>query len=173
MNRTYRGLNFEWHLSPPEYPVVYLAVRNGIVEYVGQAENGDVRTSDKDHEGLMRVSARGGYLLLFSGCIPREQDRRDVETLIRRDLQPLANNEPTPTWETSAKAAERLGWMDVASEYRKRAIAQLLVNQPRRLTPYDLPQKRSAFFGMPQTPPSPPMNAFAAALANIGNLKQK
>lgn len=155
MPYNFHGLKFWWLNHAPTTPGLYTVGKGSRVLYVGEAINRSNRIDDYgrgQHDGISRAIRMGVEWIHFSDDVWEQQDRWDLETLMRRELKPAANREAIPSASSCAEAARRLGlW--------KSALAYDRLAKP----PQTLPPLQNAFSVTP-LPAAPKVNAFAGLL---------
>ena len=120
MPRNFHGLNFWCREIAPFTAGLYTIGRNNEVLYVGEAKNRFSRIRDYHsgkHDGLKRALSFGAEWIHYSDVVGNQQDRWDIETLMRRELNPIANLEPYPSTLSCTAAARRLGLSSLARKY--------------------------------------------------------
>lgn len=154
MPYSFHGLKFWWLNHAPNTPGLYTVGKDNRVLYVGEAIDRSNRMEDyghRRHDGIARALRMGATWIHFSDDVRGQQDRTDLETLMRRELTPTANREPLPSASSCAAASRRLGLWESAMEYDRLA-------KP----PAPLPRLKSAFSTAPL--PGSKVNALAEFL---------
>lgn len=137
MTYDFHGLKFRWLEQAPKTPGLYTIGRGKTVLYVGESQNRFNRMDDYSrggHAGLARAIHMSAEWVHFSDEVWGQQDRWDIETLMRREYNPPANQEPYPSAKSCSAAARRIGLQSLACNYD--LLSNPLPQLPKRMNAF-------------------------------------